>query len=209
MTEKKIVEPSRSRGRPLASMDERAKAEARQFGALPGGRGEPYLLWLGGFMCVLLAVVVLAAIASSYGLLQLGRSLPAVAAEQSSESPHVAGRSNCAEIGGSDLRSPSEGLWFQSSCITTVEPPLLPFITKCNRTSLDDGFTLLAPGLYVFRSPQSAAAFLWYGSAETCFDLVSEKIVTAVCADRAVSFKWNARSACSVHGGVLAMVNGR
>jgi hypothetical protein len=208
MTEK-MVESPRTGGRPLESMEERARAEARRFGALPGGRQEPYLLWLGGFICVVLvAVVAFAASPHLFGRLEVGGPAAAAAAVDSRQFVS-ADRVTCAEIGGSDLRSPSEGLWFQSSCVPGLDPPLLPFATNCNRTSLNDGFTLVAPGLYVFRQKQSAPAYLWYGSSETCFDLVSDKVVTAVCADEAVSFKWNARSACSDHGGVLVWVNGR
>jgi len=209
MTEKKIVELSRSRGRPLESMDERAKAEAMQFGALTGARQEPYLLWLGGFICVALAVVALAAIAHSYGRLQVGRPPAAAAAVELSQfPPPLADRLSCAEIGESDLRSPSEGLWSQSNCFPAVEAFPGPS-TECNRASLDDTFTPISPGLFVSRGNSASPGYLWYARSETCFDLVSTRVTTAVCADLAVSFKWDARAACSAHGGVLAWVNGR
>ncbi len=210
MTEKKIVELSRSRGRPLESMDERAKADAVQFGALTGARQEPYLLWLGGFICVVLAVVALAAIAHSYGRLQVGRPPAAAAAVELSQFPSpLADRLSCAEIGDSDLRSPSEGLWVQSNCFPAAEAPFLALSTECNRASLDDTFTPIAPALFVSRGNSASPGYLWYARSETCFDLVSAEVTTAVCADQAVSFKWDARSACAAHGGVLAWVNGR
>jgi len=93
--------------------------------------------------------------------------------------------------------------------LTIPVSPLLADTPNCNRTSLDPAeFTLVAPGLYVFQQTPASLAYLWYASSETCFELVSSRVVTAVCADQTVSFNWKA-SACSVHGGVLAGVNAR
>ena len=210
MTEKQMVEPWQFRTRVLESVDGRARAEARRFGALNGGRPEPYLKWFGGFICVLLAVVVLAAIAHTYR--STGAGIPPTNAGATGLAPYpqaVADRRSCAEIGGSDLRSPAEGVWFQASCLASREPSLTALITDCNRVALDDRFALVAPGLYVFRPTQSSGAFLWYARSATCLDLVSTRAVTAVCVDQTVSFNWNARAACATHGDVLAWVNGR
>ena len=208
MTEKNGQAIERSSAAPFHGR--RSRTEVIRFEELTGARREPYLVWFGGFICIVLAVAELAVIASSNGWLQLGRSPPAVAAEQLTEfSPAVANRTSCAEIGSSDLRSPLEGLWFQHNCLTIPVSPLLADTPNCNRTSLDPAeFTLVAPGLYVFQQTPASLAYLWYASSETCFELVSSRVVTAVCADQTVSFNWKA-SACSVHGGVLAGVNAR
>jgi hypothetical protein len=210
MTDKKIDAPRMGGERLLESIDERAEAEARHYGALTGGQPEPYLAWFGGLICVVLAVVALAAIAYSAGRFEVGRPPPVAAAlEPGQVSPPPTDRLSCAQMGNADLRSPLEGLWFQASCLPGLDPSLTALITNCNRTSLDAGFTLVGPGLYVFRPAQSASAFLWYASSPTCFDLVSTRVVTAVCGDSAVTFKWDTRSACAGHGGILAAVNGR
>ena len=118
-------------------------------------------------------------------------------------------RRDCGAIGSSDLRSPQEGVWFQTHCLPASQFPQGVASTNCNRLALSLGeFRMVAPGLYVFRREASSLAFLWYASTPECFDLVSERVVTAVCADRAVSFKWDLSTACAGHGGVLAQVNG-
>ena len=132
---------------------------------------------------------------------------PAVAAQPSSPALSVpADRTSCHEIGASDLRSPREGLWFQDNCVPVSDGPLAG-TTPCNRRAIDGAeFTEVAPHLYVFRQSWASVGYLWYG-AEACFDLVSGQIVTAVCADLTVSFKWDP-DVCSAHGGVLTWVNG-
>ena len=167
-------------------------------------------MWCGGFICIVLAGAALAGIASSYGWPESGGSLPAFAAgSQLPEIPQLSDRADCREIGRSDLRSPAEGLWFESNCVVLPEPPLVANVTNCNRTWLDPmEFAQVSPGLYVSRQTPSSPAYLWYASSETCFDLVSGRIVAAVCADQTVSFSWN-KNVCSDHGGVLAWVNGR
>jgi hypothetical protein len=211
MTEKKMVEPRQISARVLESVEERAAGEAKRFGALNGGRQEPYLKWAGGFICIVLAAVALAVIANSTGWLSFGNRPTALAAEQATAFlPARANRASCAEIGSSDLRLPAEGLWFQSNCVAVPELPFTALTTSCNRTRLGAAeFTEVSPRLFIFRQTLSSTAYLWYSSSESCFDLVSARVVTAVCADQAVTFQWNGRSACSSHGGVLAMVNGR
>ncbi len=135
--------------------------------------------------------------------------MSSVAAEALTEPSQVADRDNCAEIGLSDLRSPPEGLWFQSNCVAPPAAQMIASLTKCNRTILDPAdFTLLAPGLYVSRLTPASQGFLWYASSEACFDLVSSRVVGAVCADQTVTFN-RSTSACTAHGGVLGWVNGR
>jgi hypothetical protein len=160
-------------------------------------------------MAVVVVVVALVVVANSNGWLPVGVGPPAFAAEQLREfPPALADRTSCAEVESSDLRSPAEGLWYQSNCIPVPEAALVATSTSCNRTSLPAGeFTEVSPGLYVFRQTRTAAAYLWYSTSDACFDLVSARVVTAVCADRTVTFSWKA-SACSAHGGVVAWVNG-
>jgi hypothetical protein len=180
----------------------------KRHGLAPRAREEPYLLWVGGFI---VALVVLAfVVANASGRLPVGVPPPVLAAEQLTEFPRTpVNGTSCEEIGSSDLRSPLEGLWFQSNCIVRPEAPLGAASTSCNRTSLDSAeFREVSPGLYIFRQTPSSHAYLWHSSSETCFDLVSAKVVTAVCADQTVTFNWKT-SACSSHGGVLAWVNGR
>ena len=69
-------------------------------------------------------------------------------------------------------------------------------------------FVLVAPGLYVYRYAQASRASLWFASSDTCFNLVSARVVTVVCSDQTVSFSWSA-DACAAHGGVVTTVNGR
>ena len=168
-------------------------------------------MWFGGFIPVVLVLVAFVIIANPQGWLPAGAGPLALGAGQLAElSPALANRTSCAEIGNSDLRSPSEGVWVQGNCFPIAELPLIASTTSCNRRSLDSGeLTVIAPGLYIYRQALGSPAYLWYSSSETCFDLVSARVVTAVCADQAVTFQWNARSACSGHGGVLAWVNGR
>ena len=190
-------------------MSKRSRTEVRRVEGVPAPRTEPYMVWCGGLACIVLAVGTLVLVASLNGWLQPGSSPPAVALEQLAEIPQLADRANCAEIGSSDLRSPAEGHWFQNNCVQIPTSSLITTTAGCGRESLDPvEFTEVSPGLFVFRQTQGSPAYLWYASSETCFDLVSARVVTAVCANQTVSFDWNA-SACSVHGGVLAWVNGR
>jgi hypothetical protein len=120
-------------------------------------------------------------------------------------------RADCELIRGSDLRSPQEGIWFQSHCLPASAYTQGGIAAnRCNRLSLDVAeFRPVADGLYVYRQTAGASAFLWYATGPDCFALVSDRLVTAVCMDRAVSFKWDARSGCAVHGGVLTRINGQ
>ncbi|MPZ50462.1 MAG: DUF3761 domain-containing protein [Dehalococcoidia bacterium] len=203
----RLIRLLRSHTGRLGSGEDRPGAEAVR----PEACQETYLFWSAGIISAVIVLVAFVIIMSSYGALKLGGSPPAFAAEQlAGSAPALANRSSCAEIDGSDLRSPLEGVWFQSNCVLNPELPLAGSPAGCNRTSLGPAeFTEFSQGLYVFRQTHASPAYLWYSSSETCFDLVSARVVTAVCADQAVSFGWNARSACSGHGGVLAWVNGR
>ncbi len=200
----------RSRTRLLDSIEDRSRDEAVRLGGPTAARDEPYLLWLGVLLAVVL-VVGFVLFASSGGRSPTSVALAAPGVEGSRElTPAPAGRTSCEAIGSSDLRVPTEGVWFQSNCVPILEGPLVASTTSCNRTSLTAGeFTAVSDGLYVYRRAPAATAYLWYASSEACFDLVSARVVTAVCVDQAVSFAWDARSACSRHGGVLAWVNGR
>ena len=185
--------------------------EGSEVRAASGRREEPYLLWMGGFISVVIVVVAFVIVANSQGGLAVEVSSSAFAAEQSLETSSApANRATCAEIGSSDLRSPSEGLWFRSNCVPIPEPPLIAVRTECNQTSLNPAeFTSVAADLYVFRQTRGLPAYLWYSSSENCFDLVSARVVIAVCADQAVTFQSNPGSACASHGGVLVLVNER
>jgi hypothetical protein len=177
----------------------------------PSGAGEErYLVWFGGLIAVVLVVAALVVVEPSQRRLSAGISQPAFAAEQPREvSIALPDRSSCGEIGTSDLRSPREGLWFQSNCVAVPEAPLIATNTSCNRTSLNPTeYAAIGSGLFVYRQAPGSQGWLWYASAESCFDLVSTRVVTAVCADQTLSFSLNA-SACSSHGGVAAWVNGR
>jgi hypothetical protein len=116
-------------------------------------------------------------------------------------------RTSCADIDRSDLRSPEEGLWFEANCGTARNADAPP--AACNRTALDAReFVEAAPGFFVYRHPGSSSGYLWYAAGENCYELVSSRVVTAVCADRVVTFKWS-QDACASHGGTLVRVNGR
>ena len=185
-------------------IDERWASESRL--STPA---EPRLLWFGGVIVVVLLVVGFAILANPLGWLNVGLPTPALATEQGATPSTLGERSTCAEFhGGGELLSPEEGVWFQGHCVSTVA--LVDGVApSCRRTSTDvPEFTQISPDLYVFRQGQGSAAFLWHASAEACLDLVSSQIVTAICADRAVTFGWDERSACSSHGGVIAWVNG-
>src|SRR5438046_2709130 len=100
MTEKKIVEHWQGGTRRIDSTEEMAAAEARRFGALNGGRREPYLKWAGALMCIVLAVVALAVVVDKYG--HAGVGIPPAAAAAGGPGrfqPRPADRSNCGEIG--------------------------------------------------------------------------------------------------------------
>lgn len=163
----------------------------------------------GALVGIIIAIAVLAAIAGSGAFTSEGPQVVNAGVFVTETRPTIAGRTNCAEIGVSDLRSPAEGLWFQTNCTRTAGTQANLISTTCNRTSLDNSFTQVAPGLFVSRLNAGSQGFLWYSESETCFDLVSARIVTAVCVDQTVSFDWRAGSGCSSHGGVLVLVNGR
>jgi hypothetical protein len=183
--------------------------EDKRFEEPRGAPREPNLMWIGGLICAIWAVAALAVIGSSSGWLQSGGPQPVAAAQLTESSPSLASRTSCAEFGTSDLRSPLEGVWFQRNCTDRAASSQERSTSECNRTSLDPAeFRLVAPGLYVFSQGPASRAYLWYASSESCFDLVSARAVTVVCADQTVSFNW-AASACSTHGGVLAAVNAR
>lgn len=165
---------------------------------------------MAGLLAVGAVVVAALALAIPGAWLPGPTNAPALAAEESSTVREAReNRSVCAEIAGSDLRSPGEGVWYQNNCLPAPEAMLARATTVCNRTSMPPGeFTEVSLGLYVFRPARTGAAYLWYSSSEGCFDLVSTRTVTAVCADQTVTFSWRA-NACAAHGGVLALVNGR
>lgn len=195
---------------PVVMVNRRSsRSKTKPFRGLTGDRREPYLVWCGGLLCVVLAILALAGIASSNGWLPIGRSLPAHAATQAAGPAQVGDRADCAEIGLSDLRSPPEGLWFQSNCVAVPVAPLAANVTSCNRTSLNPAeFAPIAPGLYVTRGTAASQTFLWYASSDSCYDLVSARSVTAVCTDQTITFNWST-NVCAAHGGILAWVNGR
>jgi hypothetical protein len=160
-------------------------------------------------MAVVLLVVAAFVVVNRQAPLALGVPPRALASERSGAAPPaLPNRTSCAAIGRSDLRSPAEGLWVQGNCVAAPQLPPAESATSCNRTALDPGeFTEVAPGLHVFRHPSAGQSYLWYASSEGCFDLVSDRVVTAVCGDQTVTFSWST-SACAAHGGVLALVNG-
>src|SRR5688572_3791659 len=94
--------------------------------------------------CAVLAAAGLAGIAHSLAF-QSGHPAMTDRVDVRQINPTLADRSSCAEIGLTDLRSPPEGLWFQSNCSPTVSTPLNHVSTSCNRTSPDDSFTPIAP----------------------------------------------------------------
>jgi hypothetical protein len=173
-------------------------------------------LWFGSLVAAALVVGTFAVVLSSVNGVLSSLSPPALAADHSVPDaepsapplPVEADRTSCVEIGGTALRSPQEGVWFQGNCVAGSASILLAPATSCNQKALDPaGFKEVSPGLYVYRQSWAAAGYLWYASSEGCFDLVSARIVTAVCVDLMVSFSWDT-SACSDHGGVLTWVNG-
>jgi hypothetical protein len=170
---------------------------------------EPGLICFGGVLAVVIGVVAFAILANPLGWLNVGPPAAAMATEQGDALQTAGMRTTCAEfVNNGELQSPEEGVWYQGHCVSTVS--LVDGVApSCRRTSANaPEFTQVAQDLYVFRQGQGSAAFLWHASAEACLDLVSSQIVTAVCADRAVTFSWDERSACSSHGGVIAWVNG-
>lgn len=185
----------------------RSEGERLASSSLAGSRSEHRKWRVLGFVGVSgLAAVLLLTIANPFGWFTTGS--PVLAAEIV-ESQARASRSSCAEIGVSDLYSPAEGVWFQSNCLA-AEEKTTPGVTDCNRTAVDGSeFRAIATGLYLFRQTPGAPAYIWYESTPNCFDLVSSRLVTAVCGDQLVTFTWDTRAACSRHGGVLATVNGR
>ena len=163
--------------------------------------------WCGALLCLALVFGAVAALASTSGLIHLSRATPALGAGRSEAESRPPDRVSCDEFGLSDLRSPAEGVWYQSNCVA-LPLSLAANVTTCNRTSMDEAdFTPVAPGLFVTHGGSTSAAYLWYASSESCFDLVSTRAVTAVCTDDTVTFGWTS-SVCDAHGGVLAWVNG-
>ena len=138
---------------------------------------EPDLMWIGALTCVIFTVIAMMVIAPTGGWLPPGGSTPAIAAAPSTESsPVPSDRTECAEFGSSDLRSPAEGVWYQANCASTVAPGRVGS-AECNRTSLDPvDFRLVAPGLYVYKQTPTSRASLWHASSDTCFHLVSAKV---------------------------------
>jgi hypothetical protein len=63
-----------------------------------------------------------------------------------------ADRTNCAQIGNSDLHSPLEGIWYQTNCLPASRFPQGVASTICNRPSLAAAeFRMVAPGLFTYR----------------------------------------------------------
>lgn len=193
----------KSPAHPSSSRQPIAVAEADQSNQSP--RKLVRVAVLVGIVAVVLAS--LAAIESG-GVFQSERPQTASADVQVVEIKAAqTARTNCADIGFSDLRSPAEGVWFQTNCSPSVSTSSNQVSTACNRTSMDKSFTPIGPGLFVSRLNPGAEGFLWYASADACFDLVSVRVVTAVCVDQRVSFNSGRTGGCSGHGGVLAWVN--
>jgi hypothetical protein len=120
-----------------------------------------------------------------------------------------ADRTNCAQIGNSDLHSPLEGIWYQTNCLRASQFPQGVATTSCNRPSLAAAeFRMVAPGLFIYRQTASSPAYLWYATTPNCLDLVSGRVITGVCVNRVISFQSDLRAACSPHGGVLLQING-
>jgi hypothetical protein len=120
-----------------------------------------------------------------------------------------ADRTSCAAIGTSDLLSPTEGVWYQTHCLPASAFPQGVATTSCNRPAIAAiEFRQVASGLFVFRQTESSPAYLWYATTPNCLDLVSGRVVTAVCVDRAISFQSDLRQSCSGHGGILVRING-
>ena len=116
-----------------------------------------------------------------------------------------ADRTRCAAIGDSDLRSPAEGVWYQAHCTPQSPNSRLVSYKGCNCPSMDDPrFREVSDGLYSYRQSDTSRAYLWYASGAGCYDLVSDRVVTAVCWDRSITFSWDSGAACYTHGGVLA-----
>jgi hypothetical protein len=165
-------------------------------------------MWVGGLACIVFVIAALVVVVSSYGWPNSESALAAVVQDLTEASPATTHRTSCTEFGTSDLRSPSEGVWFQSNC-TSAPASDMGSTSGCNRTSLDPAeLTPVAPELYVYRQTPASRAYLWHSTSDTCFSLVSARVVTAVCTDQTVTFEWSAE-ACAAHGGVLAAINGR
>jgi len=120
-----------------------------------------------------------------------------------------ADRTDCALFGSSDLLSPLEGVWYQTHCLPASAFPQGVATTTCNRACLAAiDVRQVAPGLFIFRQTESATAYLWYATSPYCLDLVSGRVVMAVCVDQAISFQSDRRLSCAGHGGVLVRING-
>ena len=173
-----------------------------------GAFTRPYLLGIGGLISFVLVAAMFVAAGPSLQSLLTSFGPPALAADQpEASSPALVDRTNCLEIGSSDLRSPVEGLWFQDNCAAGVSEGS-PTSGVCNRNALDPvGFTEISPGLHIFRQSWASSGYLWFAGSDGCYSLVSPRIVTVVCVDLTVSFEWDA-GACSANGGVLTWVNG-
>jgi hypothetical protein len=155
---------------------------------------------------ILISIVLIAAISACA---QVGGALPSVRQSDAGGSVTQADRTSCAAIGTSDLLSPTEGVWYQTHCLPASAFPQGVATTSCNRPTVAAiEFRQVAPGLFVFRQSESSPAYLWYATTPNCLDLVSGRVVTAVCVDRAISFQSDLRLSCLSHGGILVRING-
>src|ERR1051326_7557740 len=87
--------------------------------------------WFGGLICGLLVIAVLVVIAQGSGQFGTGRPHPGAIEAAPIRQP-AADRRTCAQVIGSDLVSPSEGVWFEASCLPSRDPSLTPLVTDCN-----------------------------------------------------------------------------
>ena len=155
----------------------------------------------------ILISIVIALVVSACAV--VSEAKPASSGTETGAAVAKADRSDCAAIGSSDLHSPLEGVWYQTHCLAPSAFPQGVATTNCNRPSIAaTEFRQVAPGLFIFRQTESSTAYLWYATTPNCLDLVSGRLVTAVCTDRAISFQSDLRLSCSDHGGVLVRING-
>ena len=155
----------------------------------------------------LLIAIVLAVFTSACAV--VSEAKPVSPRADTSSAIALADRIDCASFGTSDLRSPLEGVWYQTHCLAPSAFPQGVASTSCNRSSFAAAeFRQVAPGLFTFRQTPSSPAYLWYATTPNCLDLVSGRVVTAVCTDNAISFQSDRRLSCAGHGGVLVRING-
>jgi hypothetical protein len=155
----------------------------------------------------ILIAILLAAVVSACAV--VSEAKPASRQSDTDASVVRADRIDCASIGTSDLLSPLEGVWYQTHCLPASAFPQGVATTSCNRPSLASlDFREVAPGLFTFRQTASSTAYLWYATSPNCLDLVSGRMVMAVCVDRAVSFQSDRRLSCAGHRGALVRING-